>query len=203
MIYSLTGKIEMVDDNIIVVDTGTIAYEVVCSSYAAFALTGKQEPQTILTYLQVREDAMVLFGFKDKREKALFNELILVSGVGPKMAITILSGLPIDDIIGAILASDIKLLSSIKGLGKKTAERIVLELNGKLGGEGSLENLLSNDISQIQTKQAVKKEIEEAYEVLVSTGIQKNTAIEIAKNNYIDGMTSEELVLVCFKNMKK
>ena len=203
MIYSLTGKTEMVDDNIIVVDTGTIAYEVVCSSYAAFALTGKQEPQTILTYLQVREDAMVLFGFKDKREKALFNELILVSGVGPKMAITILSGLPIDDIIGAILASDIKLLSSIKGLGKKTAERIVLELNGKLGGEGSLENLLSNDISQIQTKQAVKKEIEEAYEVLVSTGIQKNTAIEIAKNNYIDGMTSEELVLACFKNMKK
>lgn len=203
MIYSLTGKTEMIDENTIVVDTGTMAFEVVCSSYAAFALTGKQEPQTILTYLQVREDAMVLFGFKDKKEKALFNELILVSGVGPKMAITILSGLPIDDIIGAILSSDIKLLSSIKGLGKKTAERIVLELNGKLGGEGSLESLLSNDINLVQSKQAVKKEIEEAYEVLLSTGIQKNTAIEIAKNNYVDGMTSEELVLACFKNMKK
>ena len=67
---------------------------------------------------------MVFFGFKDKKEKTLFNQLILVSGVGPKMAITILSGLPIDDIIGAILSNDIKLLSSIKGLGKKTAEKI-------------------------------------------------------------------------------
>ena len=203
MIYSLSGKTEMVGENLIVVDTGTMAFEVVCSSYAAFALTGKQEPQTVLTYLQVREDAMVLFGFKDKKEKALFNELILVSGVGPKMAITILSGLPIDDIIGAILSSDIKLLSSIKGLGKKTAERIVLELNGKLGGDGSLENLLSNDVSLNQTKQAVKKEIEEAYEVLVSTGLQKNTAMELAKNNYQEGMSSEDLVLICFKNMKK
>ena len=112
MIYSLTGKIEMTADNTVVVDTGTMAFEVVCSSYAAFALTGKQEPQTVLTYLQVREDAMVLFGFKDQKEKMLFSELISVSGVGPKMAITILSGLPIDDIIGAILSNDIKLFKS-------------------------------------------------------------------------------------------
>lgn len=203
MIYSLTGKTEMIDDNVIVVDTGAMAFEIICSSYTAFALTGKQEPQTVLTYLQVREDAMVLFGFKDKNEKALFNELISVSGVGPKMAITILSGLPINDIIGAIMSNDIKLLSSIKGLGKKTAERIILELSGKLGGDGALDSLVGGEVPLMAVAQAnMKKELEEAYEVLVSTGVQKNEALELVKNNFIDGMTSEELVLACFKNKK-
>ena len=204
MIYSLTGKISMIDENTIVVDTGVMAFEVVCSAFTAYALTGKQEPQTILTYLQVREDAMCLFGFKDAKEKKIFTVLLLVSGVGPKMAITVLSGLSIEDLVKAIVTSDIKTLSGIKGLGKKTAERIVLELNSKLGGSDSLENLLSNEAAvSTTTKVAMKKEVEEAYEVLVGTGLAKNDAIELAKNNYKDGMTSEELVVACFKNMHK
>ena len=204
MIYSLTGKISMQDENTIVVDTGVMAFEVVCSAYTSFALAGKQEQQTILTYLQVREDAMCLFGFKDAKEKKIFNDLLLVSGVGPKMAITVLSGLPIDDLIKAIITSDIKTLSSIKGLGKKTAERIVLELNSKLGGNDSLENLISNEANLLSSKSNVmRKEIEEAYEVLVGTGLQKNHAIELAKNNFVEGMTSEQLVVACFKNMNK
>ena len=203
MIYSLTGKISMIDDSTLVVDTGVMAFEVCCSAYTCYALSGKTEQQTILTYLQVREDAMCLFGFKDAKEKKIFNDLLLVSGVGPKMAITILSGLPIDDLIRAIVTSDIKTLSSIKGLGKKTAERVVLELNSKLGGNDSLENLLSNETVQSSSKNAMRKEVEEAYEVLVSTGMQKTQAIELAKNNYVDGMTSEELVVACFKNMHK
>lgn len=203
MIYSLTGKTEMIGDNLIVVDTGSMAFEVVCSSFAAFNLTGRQEPQTVLTYLQVREDAMTLFGFYNQKEKNLFNQLILVSGVGPKMAITILSGLGVDDIIGAILSNNIKLLSSIKGLGKKTAERIILELSAKFGGEGALDTLVGGDIPLMSAaKENMKKEIEEAYEVLVSTGVQKNEAMELVKNNFVDGMTSEELVLACFKNKK-
>ena len=203
MIYSLTGKISMTDENTIVVDTGSMAFEVVCSAFTAYTLTGKQEPQTVLTYLQVREDAMCLFGFATQKEKKIFNDLLLVSGVGPKMAITVLSGLAIDDLIRAIVTSDIKTLSSIKGLGKKTAERIVLELNSKLGGSDSLENLLSNEANINGTKVALRKEVEEAYEVLISTGLSKNDAIELAKNNYVDGMTSEQLVVACFKNMHK
>lgn len=203
MIYSLTGKITMTDENTLVVDTGVMAFELTCSSYTCYKMSGKNEQQTILTYLQVREDAMCLYGFCDQKEKKIFNDLLLVSGVGPKMAITILSGLPIDDLIKSIISSDIKTLSSIKGLGKKTAERIVLELNNKLGGCDSLENMLSNEANLNQTKVALKKEVEEASEVLISTGIQKTQAIELAKNNYVDGMTSEELVVVCFKNMHK
>lgn len=202
MIYSLTGKISMIDENTIVVDTGSVAFELVCSSYTAYKLSEKQEPQTVLTHLQVREDGMSLFGFLDKKEKMLFNDLILVSGVGPKMAVTILSGLPIDEIIKAITSGDVKLLSSIKGLGKKTSERIVLELNGKLGGESSLESLISSDSISVGTP-ALNKEMEEAYDVLVGMGVQKNTATESVKNNYKAGMTSESLVLECLKNLHK
>lgn len=201
MIYSLTGKVSMIDENTIVVDTGVMAFEVVCSSFTAYAVSGKQEPQTILTYLQVREDAMCLFGFGSKKEKQMFSDLITVSGVGPKLAISVLSGLPVDDIARAIISSDVKTLSGIKGLGKKTTERIVLELNGKLGGFDSVETLIANDVSSKQP--AMKKEIEEAYDVLISTGMQKAQAIELAKNNYTEGMTSEELVFACFKNSRK
>ena len=202
MIYSLTGKISMIDENLIVVDTGAVAFEVICSSYTAYKVSEKQEPQTILTYLQTREDGMSLFGFLDKNEKLLFSDLILVSGVGPKMAITILSGLQIDELIKAIVSGDVKLLSSIKGLGKKTSERIVLELNSKLGGESSLENLISNDLTSSGTP-ALSKEMEEAYDVLVNMGVQKVSATESVKNNYKSGMTSEQLVLECLKNLHK
>lgn len=202
MIYSLTGKISMIDENLIVVDTGAVAFEVICSSYTAYKVSEKQEPQTILTYLQTREDGMSLFGFLDKKEKLLFSDLILVSGVGPKMAITILSGLQIDELIKAIVSGDVKLLSSIKGLGKKTSERIVLELNSKLGGESSLKNLISNDLTSSGTP-ALNKEMEEAYDVLVNMGVQKASATESVKNNYKSGMTSEQLVLECLKNLHK
>lgn len=201
MIYSITGKISMHDENTLIVDTGSMAFEVTCSSYTVFSLCGSNEPQTLLTYLQVKEDGMCLFGFKDKKEKNLFEDLLLVSGVGPKMAISVLSGLPVDDIVRAIMDSDVKTLSSIKGLGKKTTERIVLELNGKLGGIAALENLVSSDASA-GSSGLLKKEIEEASEVLISTGLSKSEAIRIAKENYEDGMTSEQLTLRCFKNLR-
>ena len=129
--------------------------------------------------------------------------MLLVSGVGPKMAITILSGLPIDDIIRAIISSDVKLLSSIKGLGKKTTERIVLELNSKLGGDSSLESLISNENALSVGSPAMKKEMEEAYEVLLSMGLSKAEAMDSAKTNYKDGMSSEQLVVECLKNLHK
>lgn len=202
MIYSLTGKVSMIDENTIVVDTGAVSFEVICSSYTAFSFSQNQDVQTVLTYLQVREDAMTLYGFKDKREKFLFMQLTQVSGIGPKMAISILSGLPIDEIVKAIANSDVKLLSSIKGLGKKTAERVILELSKQLGGEGGLENLISTDGGTVLVSNSVPKEIEETVDVLVSTGVQKSQAIEMAKKNYETGMTSEQLVLKCFKNLR-
>lgn len=202
MIYSLTGKVSILNENTIIVDTGAMAFEVICSSFTAYALSSKPEPQKVLTYLQVREDGMTLFGFSSQKEKSVFTDLIQISGVGPKMASTILSGLPVDEIIKAIVTSDVKTLSSIKGLGKKTAERIALELSSKFGAEDALESIMSSD-TKLAPKQALKKEVEETAEVLVSMGMSKNDAVELAKANYTDGMTSEELVVCCLKNMHK
>ena len=143
---------------------------------------------------------IVFIGFKDKKEKLIFKDLIEISGVGPKMAITILSGLSVENLVSAVISSDVKTISSIKGLGKKTAERLVLELNNKFGGENGLEAIMSSSDVNITTSKLIK-EIEEACEVLVSTGLQKNHAVELAKANYKDGMTSEELVVICFKNL--
>lgn len=202
MIYSLTGKVSILNENTIIVDTGAMAFEVICSSFSAYALSSKPEPQKVLTYLQVREDGMTLFGFSSQKEKSVFTDLIQISGVGPKMASTILSGLPVDEIIKAIATSDVKTLSSIKGLGKKTAERIALELSSKFGAEDALESIMSSD-TKLAPKQALKKEVEETAEVLVSMGMSKNDAVELAKSNYADGMTSESLVVCCLKNMHK
>ena len=122
---------------------------------------------------------------------------------GPKMAITILSGLPLEKLVTAITTSDIKSLSSIKGLGKKTAERIVLELGNKLGNVGSLETLLTaSESAPINLVTVLSKEIDEASDVLVQAGLQKSQAVEIAKRNFVQGMTSEELVVACFRNLK-
>ena len=101
-----------------------------------------------------------------------------------------------------IISGDVKLLSSIKGLGKKTTERIVLELNNKLGGETALESLISSNEINTGTP-ALNKEMEEAYDVLTNMGVQKATATESVKNNYTAGMTSEQLVLECLKNLHK
>ena len=203
MIYSLTGKVHKLDENTITVETNGVSFEVVCSYFTVSSLV-EGSVQTVYTYLQVKEDAFCLFGFKDKKEKLLFKDLIEVSGVGPKMAITILSGLSVESLVSAVIASDVKTLSSIKGLGKKTAERLVLELNNKFGGENGLESLINNSDSLVGNVVSgkLKKEIEEASDVLVSTGLQKNRAIEIAKQNYKEGMTSEQLVVACFKNLK-
>ena len=202
MIYSLTGKVSILNENTIIVDTGAMAFEVICSSFSAYALSSKPEPQKVLTYLQVREDGMTLFGFSSQKEKSVFTDLIQISGVGPKMASTILSGLPANEIIKAIATSDVKTLSTIKGLGKKTAERIALELSSKFGAEDALESIMSSD-TKLAPKQALKKEVEETAEVLVSMGMSKNDAVELAKANYTDGMTSEQLVVCCLKNMHK
>lgn len=207
MIYSLKGKISVIDENTVVVDTGSVSFEVICSTHTAYEFSQSKEVQTILTYMQVREDAMTLFGFKNQQEKSLFNELSQISGIGPKKAISVLSGLKLEELVKAITTQDVKMLSTIKGLGKKTAELIILKLSGKLGGIEGIEGLLSssadansNLITMIEAKNA--KAIDETIEVLVSTGVSKANALEMAKKHYVSGMTSEELVFLCFKNMR-
>jgi Holliday junction DNA helicase RuvA len=134
MIGHLSGTILEKHPNQIMLDVGGVGYDVQIpiSTYSALADTGAAASLRIHTH--VREDAIVLFGFSTAEEKALFERLISVSGIGPKLALAVLSGLPTAGLVTAIRSSDIAALVRIPGVGKKTAERMVLELKDKLAG---------------------------------------------------------------------
>ena len=132
MIGHLKGTILEKHPNQVILEAAGVGYEVQIpvSTFTSLPDTGSIASLRIHTY--VREDAIVLFGFATPEEKALFERLISVSGIGPKLGITVLSGLPTADLVTAIRSSDIATLVRVPGIGKKTAERIVLELKDKL-----------------------------------------------------------------------
>jgi len=132
MIAHLRGSIYEKSPNQVVIEASGVGYDVQIpiSTYTALGDVGAVVSLRIHTH--VREDALQLFGFATSEEKALFERLISISGIGPKLAITVLSGLPVADLAAAIRTSDIPRLVRIPGVGKKTAERIVLELKDKI-----------------------------------------------------------------------
>jgi holliday junction DNA helicase RuvA len=136
MIAFLRGKLLEKHPNQIIVDTAGVGYDVVIpiSTFSALPDAGAEVALRIHTH--VREDALALFGFLTSEEKALFEKLISVSGIGPKLAITVLSGLATPALIDAIRGGQVDQLVRIPGVGKKTAERMVLELRDKLEGLG-------------------------------------------------------------------
>lgn len=132
MIGHLRGRVIEKTPNELIVDVGGVGYEVSIPISTYTALGSVVGDIALRIYTHVREDAIVLFGFATAEEKSVFERLISVSGIGPKLAITVLSGLPTDDLVAAIRNSDVQKLVRIPGVGKKTAERMVLELKDKL-----------------------------------------------------------------------
>ncbi len=115
-----------------VVECGGVGYDVAISVETFGALPAEEMEANLFVHTHVREDQIALFGFAEVREKRLFEKLLTISGIGPKLAITVLSGIATDRLIGAIRAQEHGTLTKIPGIGKKTAERIVLELKDKL-----------------------------------------------------------------------
>src|ERR1700674_4646567 len=132
MIAHLRGRLLAKHPNQAVVETGGVGYDVTISVPTFSDLPGIGSEVALHIHTHVREDLIALYGFLRPAEKQLFEKLITVSGIGPKLAITILSGMPADEMVGAIRGNDIARLTRIPGIGKKTAERMVLELRDKL-----------------------------------------------------------------------
>jgi Holliday junction DNA helicase RuvA len=132
MIAHLRGRLLIKHPNQAIVDVGGVGYEITITvpTFSELAEAGQEVALHIHTH--VREDQIALFGFLRPEEKRLFEKLMTVSGIGPKLAVTILSGMPVGDLIGAIRAGDVARLTKVPGIGKKTAERMVLELREKL-----------------------------------------------------------------------
>ena len=133
MIAALTGIILSKNADRVVVDVNGVGYEVFLSTDGIARMVERGETVVLHIHTNVREDAITLFGFLEEQEKELFLILKTVSGIGPKLALAMLSGLRVDDICQAIMSQDIKRLTTLQGVGKKTAERICVDLKEKVG----------------------------------------------------------------------
>lgn len=140
MIDFLRGQVAHLESEYIVLDVQGIGYRVFCPNPYAFAAKN-QEIVTVYTHHHVREDAILLFGFPSREEQRLFRKLIEVSGIGPKVALGILSGGNPDTVVAAIHQENISFLTKLPGIGKKTAQRMILDLKDKLEGMGGTASL--------------------------------------------------------------
>ena len=197
MFSFITGILEEKENNIAVLNCNGVGFELNVSETTIFELPNKGELATIYTYMAVREDAITLFGFATREEKDVFLKLISVSGIGGKMAIAILSAMPVSDLIMAIASENIKLLSSVKGLGKKTAERLVLELKSSFD-DMQLSMLVTNKAMPIHYSA-----IEETIDTLVAMGLTRNEATQIVKNVATQDDTAETLIKKSLKNLNR
>lgn len=197
MIGFLIGIVEEKYENYLLMNVNGVGYELTISNNTLVSLPMEGETTKVLTYLQISENTGVsLYGFASLEEKAMFLKLITVTGVGPKMAVGILSGVKLSDLIVAIINGDSTSLSKIKGLGKKTAERICLELKDKVDCNG-----LSIDTdTQISTNYN-ENALNDAVETLISLGINKNEAYRLARSKATEDITAEEIILKVLREL--
>lgn len=172
----------------VVVDVGGVGYELfVTTSLAASCEIGSE--RKFSTYLSVKEDEMSLYGFSSQNEKSLFLQLLDISGVGPKLALAILGGLPLSELAGAIAAGNTAVICSIKGVGKKTAERIIMELKDKI------EVPAGTSVAPAPAKKMkLDEKAEEAVSVLIALGIKPDVAERNVLNVYDGSMTVNQIV---------
>src|SRR5919201_1068449 len=154
MIASLRGKPVARTPEGLVLDVGGVGY-LVHATPRALARARDATETTLQTYLAVREDALQLYGFADAEERELFVHLLAVNGVGPKVALTIVSGSPPGELRKAILLEDAKRFEAIPGIGKKTAQRVVLELKEKLGGASEVAAVAGGDTPYLVARDAL------------------------------------------------
>ncbi len=194
MIAFLKGHIEQKNSDSVLLDVQGVGYKVEVSSQTLDQLSSSGSEIKLLIYHHITESDQRLFGFFTKNEKGLFEKLITVKGVGPKLGLTILSGLPASNLISAITQSDVTALSRVPGIGKKTAERIILELKEKLSelksesvrssndtGKGemneAIQALQALGFKSREAEQAVMKVLNETKEVETSALIRKSLAL--------------------------
>ena len=148
MIAHLRGKLAQKDPARVIVDVNGVGYEVFVPLTTFTALPDTGSEVSIDVHTHVREDMIALYGFSTHRERIIFEKLMTISGIGPKLAMTILSGGSVEDLVTAIKRSDLARLTAIQGVGKKTAERIILELKDRLQDfvEGPAKSHVENDV---------------------------------------------------------
>jgi holliday junction DNA helicase RuvA len=198
MIGFLRGIIIKKQPPLLLLDVQGVGYEVEAPMTTFYALPEIKNEVEIFTHLVVRDDAHLLFGFATENERHLFRTLIKVNGVGAKMALTILSGMEADEFAQCIQNSDAARLTKLPGVGKKTAERLIVEMRDRLDGLPSISVTRSNDSPNIKNDP-----INEAVSALIGLGYKPPEASRFVLAIANDDMSSEDLIREALKNSVK
>ncbi len=201
MIGRLRGEIVSKHPPHLLLDVNGVGYEVEAPMSTFYNLPAQGETVTLLTHLVVRDDAHVLFGFGTESERALFRGLLKVSGVGAKMALAILSGMTAEEFSACVQSDDVSALVRLPGIGKKTAERLIVEMRDrleKLGLGADAVSLPSTPAGTVETSP-----VADAVSALTALGYKPNEASRMVRNVASEGLTSEEIIRTALKGTVK
>lgn len=203
MIGRLRGILEIKAPPFLLVEVGGIGYELQAPMSTLYQLPEVGSKITLFTHFYVREDMQVLYGFYEERERALFRALIKVSGVGPKMALAILSGMEVPYFIQCIEQRDLLPLVRLPGVGKKTAERLIIEMAGKLEDVWPAEKSFSKKSSEANLELSSKTIEREAASALVALGYKPQEATSAIAKVMVEGLSSQELIRRALQGLAK
>lgn len=196
MISYIKGSFEYIGEGFVIIENNSIGYNIQVTASTQAKLSKIKNEVKVFTYMNVKEDEISLFGFLSMEELKMFSLLITVSGVGPKGALSLLDALSPYKIALAIITSDIKVLSSGQGIGKKIAQRIALELKDKVNSEDAMD--LPN-VDVIENENADNSDANEAVEALIALGFGKGEAVKAVSSIYTEGMDSSKAISLALK----
>jgi holliday junction DNA helicase RuvA len=188
MIAHLSGTLLSKQATSVIVDVGGVGYEVTIPLSTFYDLEDTGAPVQLRVYTHVREDTLQLFGFKTIRERDLFLKIISVSGIGPKLGITLLSGMGADELIAAIKSNDLARLTLIPGIGRKTAERLVIELREKVAALSATQHEEDMNAPTAATGEPTRDSVRaDALSALLNLGYQRSPAEKALDNALLEG----------------
>jgi len=190
MIHFIQGKIEIKEPNLVVLNVGNMGMGCVITLYTFDKLPPKGLNCKLLTYLHVREDILQLYGFAEEKERKMFDKLISLSGIGPKQAINILSGIRFDHLMEHILHGDVAAVKRAPGVGDKTARRIILELKDKISDDEVTQ------ISGVLPESPLSNNIKDAVMALEALGYKKSQVQNVLDKHLKadEELTTEEII---------
>ena len=200
MIGRLRGTLAEKHPPFLILDVGGVGYEVEVPMTTLYRLPSVGEPLTLHTHLVVREDAQLLYGFAEKREREFFRELIRLNGVGPKLALALMSGLEVDELVRCVQAGDTSTLVKVPGVGKKTAERLLVELKDRFKAWETLPGMTGLVIEPSSVSPVSSAE-SDALSALISLGYKPQEASRAVSAVKEDGLSSEEMIRRALKGM--
>ena len=200
MIGRLRGTLAEKQPPHLLLDVNGVGYELEVPMTTLYRLPAVGEPLSLHTHQVVREDVHLLYGFFEKRERELFRELIRLNGVGPKLALALMSGLEVDELVRCVQAQDTAALVKVPGVGKKTAERLLVELKDRFKAWESIPSIAPL-VVEPQLAQAVSSAENDAVSALISLGYKPQEASRAVAAVKEDGMSSEDLIRRALRGM--